>query len=160
MPPISPTENAHLKTHLLASKLPGRLRAHSLRDIFDVLRSGCPWRLPALVYRLLPLPKVPYERALAPHFRDPPRLKGRVSARTPILPRLLWIPRASRPLPRLTALGLRHARRRAGPGREGGSSRSCRSGGLWSGRLDGCAGIGDRARTTSGRSRPARRSSK
>ena len=39
---------ACLKSHLPASRLPGRLRAHSLRDVFDaifyVLRSGCPWR--------------------------------------------------------------------------------------------------------------------
>jgi putative transposase len=38
-----------LKTYLPAAKLPGRLRAHSLRDIFDaifyILRSGCPWRM-------------------------------------------------------------------------------------------------------------------
>ena len=38
-----------MKANLPASKLPGRLRAHSLRDIFDaifyVLKSGCPWRL-------------------------------------------------------------------------------------------------------------------
>ena len=43
------TEWDRLKTHLPASKLPNRLRAHSLRDIFDaifyVLRSGCPWRM-------------------------------------------------------------------------------------------------------------------
>ena len=46
---LSDQEWACLKTHLPASKLPGRLRAHSLRDIFDaifyVLRSGCPWRM-------------------------------------------------------------------------------------------------------------------
>ncbi len=41
---LSDGEWTHLKTHLLASKLPSRLRAHSLRDIFYVLRSGCPWR--------------------------------------------------------------------------------------------------------------------
>lgn len=38
-----------MKTHLPASKLPGRLRTHSLRDVFDaifyILRSGCPWRM-------------------------------------------------------------------------------------------------------------------
>ena len=38
-----------MKSHLPASKLPGRLRAHSLRDILDaifyVLRSDCPWRM-------------------------------------------------------------------------------------------------------------------
>ncbi len=38
-----------MKTHLPNSMLPGRLRTHSLRDIFDaifyVLRSGCPWRM-------------------------------------------------------------------------------------------------------------------
>ncbi len=38
-----------MKIHLPASKLPGRLRTHSLRDVFDaifyVLRSGCPWRM-------------------------------------------------------------------------------------------------------------------
>jgi putative transposase len=42
---LSDGEWTYLKTYLLASKLPGRLRAHSLRDIFDaifyVLRSGC-----------------------------------------------------------------------------------------------------------------------
>jgi putative transposase len=74
---LSDEEWARLKTHLPASKLPGRLRAHSLRDIFDaifyVLRSGCPWRMlpgapAALVHRLLPLPKVPYERDLAPYI--------------------------------------------------------------------------------------------
>jgi putative transposase len=46
---LSEKEWACLKTHLPASKLPSRLRAHFLRDIFDaifyVLRSGCPWRL-------------------------------------------------------------------------------------------------------------------
>ena len=46
---LSDKEWACLKTHLPVSKLPSRLRAHSLRDIFDaifyVLRSGCPWRL-------------------------------------------------------------------------------------------------------------------
>jgi transposase len=46
---LSDAEWIHLKTRLLALKLPGRLRAHSLRDIFDaifyVLRSGCPWRM-------------------------------------------------------------------------------------------------------------------
>ena len=46
---LSDEEWAHLKTHLRASKLPGKLRTHSLRDIFDaifyVLRSGCPWRM-------------------------------------------------------------------------------------------------------------------
>jgi len=46
---LSDAEWACLKTHLSASKLPSRLRAHSLRDIFDaifyVLRSGCPWRM-------------------------------------------------------------------------------------------------------------------
>ena len=46
---LSDKEWACLKSHLPPSKLPSRLRAHSLRDIFDaifyVLRSGCPWRL-------------------------------------------------------------------------------------------------------------------
>ncbi|MDP9475354.1 MAG: IS5 family transposase [Actinomycetota bacterium] len=45
---LSDEEWAYLKNRLPASKLPGRLRAHSLRDVFDaifyVLRSGCPWR--------------------------------------------------------------------------------------------------------------------
>ncbi len=45
---LSDEEWAYLKIRLPASKLPGRLRAHSLRDIVDaifyVLRSGCPWR--------------------------------------------------------------------------------------------------------------------
>jgi putative transposase len=46
---LSDKEWACLKANLPASKLPGRLRAHSLRDIFDAifygLKSGCPWRL-------------------------------------------------------------------------------------------------------------------
>ncbi len=46
---LSDEEWAYLKIRLPASKLPGRLRAHSLRDVFDaifyVLRSGCPWRM-------------------------------------------------------------------------------------------------------------------
>jgi putative transposase len=62
---LSDEEWAHLKTHLPASKLPGRLRAHSLRDVFDaifyVLRSGCPWRM--LPGYLPPWPTVYY------HFR-------------------------------------------------------------------------------------------
>ncbi len=45
---LSDEEWAYLKIRLPASRLPGRLRAHSLRDVFDaifyVLRSGCPWR--------------------------------------------------------------------------------------------------------------------
>jgi putative transposase len=46
---LSDTEWDRLKTHLPDSMLPGRLRTHSLRDIFDaifyVLRSGCAWRM-------------------------------------------------------------------------------------------------------------------
>ena len=46
---LSDQEWACLKTHLPASKPLGRLRTHTLRDIFDgifyILRSGCPWRL-------------------------------------------------------------------------------------------------------------------
>ena len=46
---LSDKEWACLKANLPASEVPGRLRAHSLRDIFDaifyVLKSGCPWRL-------------------------------------------------------------------------------------------------------------------
>ena len=46
---LSDKEWACLKANLPASKVPGRLRSHSLRDIFDaifyVLKSGCPWRL-------------------------------------------------------------------------------------------------------------------
>src|SRR5215218_9280327 len=46
---LSDTEWDRLKTRLPDAMLPGRLRAHSLRDIFDaifyVLRSGCPWRM-------------------------------------------------------------------------------------------------------------------
>jgi len=46
---LSDEEWACLKNHLSASKLPCKLRAHSLREIFDaifyVLKSGCPWRL-------------------------------------------------------------------------------------------------------------------
>src|SRR5215203_177161 len=42
-------EWACLRVNLPGSKVLGRLRAHSLRDIFDaifyVLKSGCPWRL-------------------------------------------------------------------------------------------------------------------
>ena len=38
-----------LKTHFPTSKPLGRLRTHTLRDVFDgifyILRSGCPWRL-------------------------------------------------------------------------------------------------------------------
>jgi putative transposase len=41
-----------------------------------------------------------------------------------------------------------------------GALRSCRNGGLWSGRSGGCAGIGASPRTTSGRRRLARRSSR
>ncbi len=40
------------------------------------------------------------------------------------------------------------------------ASRFCRSGGSWNGRSDGCATIGDSPRTTSGRYRQARRSSR
>lgn len=46
---LSDEEWTFLKTHLPASKLPGKLRAHSLREIlnaiFYLLKSGCPWRL-------------------------------------------------------------------------------------------------------------------
>ena len=46
---LSDEEWAHLKTYLPASKLPGKMRVHALREIFDaifyVLKSGCPWRL-------------------------------------------------------------------------------------------------------------------
>ncbi len=46
---LSDEEWARLRAYLPASKLLGRLRAHSLRDVFDaifyVLRSGCPWRM-------------------------------------------------------------------------------------------------------------------
>jgi putative transposase len=46
---LSDMEWDRLKTHLPDSMLLGRLRSHSLRDIFDaifyVLRSGCPWRM-------------------------------------------------------------------------------------------------------------------
>jgi putative transposase len=46
---LSDQEWACLKTHLPPSKQLGRLRTHTLRDIFDaifyILRSGCPWRL-------------------------------------------------------------------------------------------------------------------
>ena len=46
---LSDEEWAHLKTYLPASKLPGRMRVHTLREIFDaifyILKSGCPWRL-------------------------------------------------------------------------------------------------------------------
>jgi putative transposase len=46
---LSDKEWTCLKANLPASRLLGRLRTHSLRDIFDaifyVLKSGCPWRL-------------------------------------------------------------------------------------------------------------------
>src|SRR5215212_4114947 len=47
---LSDAEWACLKNHLPASKLPGKMRPHALREIFDaiffyVLKSGCPWRL-------------------------------------------------------------------------------------------------------------------
>ena len=47
---LSDEEWTCLKNHLPASKLPAKMRAHALREIFDaifyVLKSGCPWRLP------------------------------------------------------------------------------------------------------------------
>jgi putative transposase len=59
---LSDQEWACLKTHLLASKRLGRLRTHTLRDIFDgisyILRSGCPWRL--LPHGFPPWPTVYY----------------------------------------------------------------------------------------------------
>src|SRR5215218_2514762 len=46
---LSDAEWACLKNHLPASKLPGKMRTHALREIFYaifyVLKSGCPWRL-------------------------------------------------------------------------------------------------------------------
>ena len=46
---LSDEEWTYLKNHLPASKLPSKMRAHALREIFDaifyVLKSGCPWRL-------------------------------------------------------------------------------------------------------------------
>src|SRR4028119_1267242 len=85
-------EWACLKTYLPASKPLGRLRTHTLCDVFDgifyILRSGCPWRL--LPPAFPPWPTVYY------HFRKfrlsgvwhlvfrpctPPR--GRGWARTP-----------------------------------------------------------------------------
>jgi transposase len=46
---LSDQEWAWLKTHLPASKPPGRLRTHTVRDvfvrIFYILKSSCPWRL-------------------------------------------------------------------------------------------------------------------
>ena len=46
---LSEEEWSCLKTHLPASKLPGKMRTHALREILDaifyVLRSGCRWRL-------------------------------------------------------------------------------------------------------------------
>lgn len=46
---LSDEEWTCLKNHLPASKLPDKMRAHALREIFDaifyVLKSGCPWRL-------------------------------------------------------------------------------------------------------------------
>src|SRR5919202_4814949 len=62
---LSDKEWACLKANLPTSKLPGRLRAHSLRDVFDaifyVLKSGCPWRF--LPHDFPPWPSVYY------HFR-------------------------------------------------------------------------------------------
>jgi putative transposase len=46
---LSDEEWTCLKNHLPASKLPTKMRAHALREVFDaifyVLKSGCPWRL-------------------------------------------------------------------------------------------------------------------
>src|SRR5919202_6497766 len=46
---LSEEEWICLKTHLPASKLPGKMRTHALREILDaifyILRSGCPWRM-------------------------------------------------------------------------------------------------------------------
>jgi putative transposase len=46
---LSTEEWTCLKNHLPASKLPGKMRSHALREIFDaifyILKSGCPWRL-------------------------------------------------------------------------------------------------------------------
>ena len=42
---LSDAEWVCLKNHLPASKLPGKMRTHALREIFYVLKSGCPWRL-------------------------------------------------------------------------------------------------------------------
>jgi putative transposase len=69
---LSDEEWACLKARFLPSKSPGRLRAHSLRDIFDaifyVLRSGCPWRL-------LPRDFPPWSTVYY-HFRRRFRLDG------------------------------------------------------------------------------------
>lgn len=62
---LSDKEWVDLKACLPVSKLPRRLPAHSLRDIFDaifyILRSGCPWHL--LTCDFPPWPTVYY------HFR-------------------------------------------------------------------------------------------
>ncbi len=46
---LSDAEWKCLKTNLPTSQLPGEMRAHFLREVFDaifyVLKSGCPWRL-------------------------------------------------------------------------------------------------------------------
>ena len=48
-----------------------RLRRHLLRLEEWLPLAVVAWRLPALAYRLLPLPQVPPERPLAPGLRDP-----------------------------------------------------------------------------------------
>jgi putative transposase len=62
---LSDKEWMSLKAHLPKSKLPSRLRVHSLREIFDaifyVVRSGYPWRL-------LPVDFPPWQTVFY-HFR-------------------------------------------------------------------------------------------
>jgi hypothetical protein len=79
---LSDAEWACLKDHLPASKLPGKMRTHALREIFDaifyVLKSGCPLaasarRLSALADGLLPFPSIPPEWTVASHLHDPAR---------------------------------------------------------------------------------------
>jgi putative transposase len=74
---LSDAEWACLKNHLPASKLPGKMRTHALREIFDaifyVLKSGCPLaasarRLSALADGLLPFPSIPPEWTVARIF--------------------------------------------------------------------------------------------
>ena len=59
---LSDKEWACLKTHLPASKPLGRVRTHTLHDVFDgifyILRSGCPWRL--LPHDIPPWPTIYY----------------------------------------------------------------------------------------------------
>src|SRR5829696_1902545 len=63
-----------------------RLRRHLLRLEEWLPLAVVAWRLPALVYRLLPPPQVPPERPLAPGLRSFVRRRGRGAVRTPTPP--------------------------------------------------------------------------